>query len=358
MQHNKAHQHQQQQQRQRQQPPHHPHHPPHPRHRHNHAEKHGRSDSSQSPHPPNTRPRRETPQEQVEGGGNQSSKLYHPFKASFNDHFETSLEALRDVCPALEELRALTRPSTPELFTLYDPYYCAGTIVDLWGQLGFARVLHENRDFYEDVEKGTVPGPYDVLVTNPPFSDDHIPRLMRFLLGSGKPWAFVAPDYIAAKDWYVDIIREHFEAAPPTGKGDIHATARRAAPAAVFAPPPFLLASDSTSADATTTTTASKAKVGVEPFYIVPRAVYDFKHPLGVGKEHSHFRSMWYVWMGRHTKEVLRATRVALARAGGGLEAVHGLAALKEGQYVAATAKRANPAQRSRQHQQQQHRKP
>lgn len=295
-----------------------------------------------------------------------ASRLHHPFKANFNDHFETSTEALQDVLPVISELRQLLRPSTPELFTLYDPYYCAGTVVTAWQALGVQRVLHDNRDFYADIAQGTVPAPYDMLVTNPPFSEDHIWRLLDFLVTQPqqpmRPWAFVAPDYIAAKPQYKAWVERYFTrtaAQPSPGPaGAVKGAVRRPPPpipsiASIL--PPFLDGHEEDEQEVGEGHGAASApastSVGPEPFYLVPRTRYDYAHPLGVGHDHSHFKSMWYVWAGRHTSEVLRGVSVALAgraRSGAAVSVVPGYQALVEGEYVAATGRRLNPERRQR----------
>lgn len=297
-----------------------------------------------------------------------AARLHHPFKANFNDHFETSREALQDIYVVVEELRSLTRPSTPDSFTIYDPYFCVGGVVQHWASLGVSNVLHANRDFYADIENGTVPGPFDMIVTNPPFSEDHILRMLRFLTSQTQPWAFVAPDYIATKPWYVQFLQESFSPAPPTGKGDITApcgalkrlsttaTASSSLPSSAGVPslqkfelPPFLRSTPAVEDGGV----SQRAAVGVEPFYIVPQQRYDYQHPLGVGHDHSHFKSIWYVWAGRRTGDVVRAAKVALAkRSGGGGRAapavLHGLQSLQESGLIASTEKRQNPRQRAR----------
>ncbi|EPY37346.1 hypothetical protein AGDE_06588 [Angomonas deanei] len=267
--------------------------------------------------------------------------ISHPFRANFNDHFETSLEALRDVLAAVQEVRQQLRPSTPEKFTLYDPYYCSGTVVASWAQLDMPNVINENVDFYATMANHTIPV-HDMLVTNPPFSDDHIPRLMKFLAdgNDGRPWAFLAPDYVATKPWYIQFVNEHYAKATRVAKGVLRGPAPTAPRS--FALPPYLAAGN----------TAATKVLPVEPFYIIPKQKYDFHHPVeGVGKEHSHFKSMWYVWAGRHTNDVVRASRVELLRrhpTGAAPAVVHGLEALKESNLVASTDKRLNPERRGK----------
>lgn len=314
-------------------------------------------------------------------------RLAFPYRANFNDHFETSSEALRDLLPVIESLRSLVRPSCPESFTIYDPYYCAGAVKEHWAQLGVPCVIHEKRDFYHDIEEGTVPSTFDMLVTNPPYSDDHIQRLMEFLIGSNKPWAFLVPDYVATKEWYRELIGSCFEAnlvayrgqnifsGSGEGAGSVavrrpHTTApqaaalahsRSAAAAAIprmplppSSGPPSISAAAASLLQAVQASSSPVAPqrvvVGVEPFYIVPRVWYDFKHPLGAGHDKSHFKSMWFVWCGRRTNDVLRAvtcTFAARAAEGNQPSVVTGLASLREAQHVRAEGRK-NPRQRAK----------
>lgn len=85
-------------------------------------------------------------------------RLFHPFKAKTNDHFVTSLEALRVELPALMELRSPTRPCVLESFAVYDPYHGNGTVAAQWRALRIHSVL------YEVVGNKVVPGPYGMLV--------------------------------------------------------------------------------------------------------------------------------------------------------------------------------------------------
>lgn len=289
------------------------------------------------------------------------SLMHFPYKANFNDHFETSIEALRDLMPVVEAYRSLVRPNCPDAFTVYDPYYCAGAIRQHWADLGVAKLIHEKRDFYQDVEDRTVPSQYDILITNPPYSEDHIQRLLEFLIGSNKAWAFLVPDYVASKDWYVSIVESCFT--PNTMlylgqnaySGVVHpaqtAKARvqpfvssfplSAPPAASVAVPMIPLPGSA----------PQQTTVGLEPFYVVPRGRYDFKHPLGAGHDSSHFKSMWFVWCGRRTNDVLRAVTAELASRQAQRQdvptVVSGLAGLRK-KNVVRTETRKNPKQRAK----------
>jgi len=310
---------------------------------------------------------------------NDDTKLHFPYKANFNDHFETSIEALEDLMPVLEAYRSLVRPNCPEKFTLYDPYYCAGAIRSHWKELGIEHFIHEKRDFYADISEGTVPIGFDMLVTNPPYSDDHIERLLDFLIGSNKAFAFLVPDYVASKDWYVKLIETCYTPNELTFRGQSAYTsatsgiAPQAAaglksketmikrPAMPPPMPPWLLPPSGPLAPATTSkqdnpnvactptpfTAGATTTVGVEPFYVVPRVRYDFRHPLGVGHDASHFKSMWFVWCGRRTNEVIRAASCEMAKKEQGPKIMAGLAELREAQVIRSEVRK-NPKQRAK----------
>lgn len=84
---------------------------------------------------------------------------------------------------------------TPESLSIYDPYFCAGSIITHLNGLGFTNVHNRNEDFYAAVEANRVPQ-HDVVVTNPPYTSDHVEKLMSFLVSNQKPF-FVL--YVAQK---------------------------------------------------------------------------------------------------------------------------------------------------------------
>ena len=61
--------------------------------------------------------------------------------------------------------------------TFRDPFFCAGTMKTHLASLGFTSVRNENVDAYESFK---TPPDYDVLITNPPFSGNHVEKLMAF----------------------------------------------------------------------------------------------------------------------------------------------------------------------------------
>jgi len=69
------------------------------------------------------------------------------------------------------------------------------------GALGFTKVYNEAEDFYVVAEEGRIPA-HDVVVTNPPYSGDHISRLLNFVRTNGKPCFLLLPDYVCMSKKY------------------------------------------------------------------------------------------------------------------------------------------------------------
>jgi hypothetical protein len=120
------------------------------------------------------------------------------------DHAETPFEAYRDIEPLLFRLAAAAG-KTKATVRIYDPFFCAGSVVAHLGRLGFASVVNENRDFYEALSSRSVPD-FDILVTNPPFSGDHIQRTLSFAARCGKPWAVLIPDFCSRKPTFANAL--------------------------------------------------------------------------------------------------------------------------------------------------------
>ena len=43
---------------------------------------------------------------------------------------------------------------------------------------------------------------HDVLLTNPPYSGDHVQQLLDFCRANGKPFLLLMPNYFCGKDFY------------------------------------------------------------------------------------------------------------------------------------------------------------
>ena len=163
------------------------------------------------------------------GGGSKSNgNGSWNFEVDYNDHFETPLVAYTDILPMLHAL-ALSLGKSPTELIIYDPYYCQGGMVQMLKEMGFPKVrsplysalsisaciprlytrifnnlrhhfhkfcyyfsekliiliqvVNRNRDFYADITMKGIPN-YDILVTNPPYSGEHKPKLLEYLLTS------------------------------------------------------------------------------------------------------------------------------------------------------------------------------
>lgn len=74
-------------------------------------------------------------------------------------------------------------------------------------KLGFEHVINECRDFYADIENNTIPV-HDVLITNPPYSKDHMQRIFRFCThdNGDRPWLILVPSFVFTKNYYPEAI--------------------------------------------------------------------------------------------------------------------------------------------------------
>jgi hypothetical protein len=74
-------------------------------------------------------------------------------------------------------------------------------------ELGFTNVYNKCEDFYAVQARGAGPE-FDVLITNPPYSGDHVERILRFCVASGKPWFLLVPNYVYRKPFYTPCLRQ------------------------------------------------------------------------------------------------------------------------------------------------------
>jgi len=122
---------------------------------------------------------------------------------------------------------------------------------------GFENVRNLKVDCYEEWKNGSFP-PHQIFLTNPPYSGDHIEKLMKFLTASRSqlttPWFLLMPQWVVKKDFYDGAI----------------------------------------------------SKAGIRPFYLVPRKRYVYLPPQDfrssrksdTHKKSSPFISMWFCWGG------------------------------------------------------------
>jgi hypothetical protein len=174
------------------------------------------------------------------------------------DHCETPVEAYADIVVFLDAVAAKLGVTRATL-RVYDPYYCAGGVVERLGSLGFSSVRNELKDCYstwKDVE-------YDVLVTNPPYSGDHMERMCAVLAERKLPFAVLVPNFVVKKPYHKTLIEP------------------------------------------------------LRPFFIVPRQRYVYLPPPGARekkasdthKKTSPFVSMWHCWGKDTCDEVWRKAK-------------------------------------------------
>ena len=129
----------------------------------------------------------------------------HNFETNSLDHCETPLYAYQHIQPLLEMVSKQLNMESSKL-RIYDPYYCDGAVIRHLASLGYDNVINENTDFYQRIQENTIPE-YDVLLTNPPYSDDHIERLLHFVTQQNrKPFCLLMPNWVARKADYKSII--------------------------------------------------------------------------------------------------------------------------------------------------------
>ena len=129
-----------------------------------------------------------------------SRSIQHTFTPDPNDHCETSSIAYRHIAPILQLVAAaLKKP--PKSLRIWDPYYCAGSVQRHLKAIGFPLVHNVNEDFYKVLASRQLPE-HDVVLTNPPYTADHVERFIRFAVENGKPWFLLVPDYFAHRPNY------------------------------------------------------------------------------------------------------------------------------------------------------------
>ena len=174
-----------------------------------------------------------------------------PYATEPDDHCESPVQAYTHVVPLLQAL------GKGYQVKLYDPYYCNGAVIDNLNSLGFSHVYNVKEDCYTVWKERRKLDFFDAVVTNPPYSGDHMERLMKFVTSPRfhqRPWFLLLPNWVHKRDYYV------------------------------------------------------KATRNIRPFYLVPKKRYVYEPPKNfreakksdVHKKSSPFVSMWYIWGGTH----------------------------------------------------------
>jgi len=132
-----------------------------------------------------------------------------PFPTEPDDHCESPKVAYADIAPLLRQVIAAEQQRGQNLeqkLRIYDPYYCDGAVVRNLKELGFDDVYNEKEDCYSVWSNdATLLDSFDVLVTNPPYSLDHIERLLAYVTSKRfgtKPWFMLLPQWVHKKDYY------------------------------------------------------------------------------------------------------------------------------------------------------------
>ena len=195
------------------------------------------------------------PHEDSEDGT--ASDISFPFPTVPDDHCESPLQAYAHIQPLLSLLAKTLGSGGDKNLNIYDPYYCNGAVIENLAALGFPSIYNKKEDCYQVWTSATSYPSFDVLVTNPPYSADHIEKLVNHITSpkmDGRPWLLLMPEWVHKKDYYL-----------------------------------------------------SKTKSRqMQPFYVVPKKRYVYLPPKDyraskksdVHKKSSPFNSMWYIWGG------------------------------------------------------------
>jgi hypothetical protein len=147
-------------------------------------------------------------------------------RTSNGDDRETPTRALTDIAYILQHFRSSllnTNNNThddnnnnktndvpterkKDFLQLYDPYYCQGTIIKRLASVGFPSTINQDVDFYNTISEAKIPL-HDVVLTNPPYSGDHIQRAFSFVTSKKqimmkRPWAMLLPTNVYLRQWY------------------------------------------------------------------------------------------------------------------------------------------------------------
>ena len=148
-------------------------------------------------------------------------KLECPFHVHSDHHCKTSLWAYQHIASFLD-LVASQLGKNRNTLSIFDPYFCAGTIKEHLRSLGFHTVYNECEDFYSLVCEGRVP-PHDVLVTAPPYAKAHMQRLYRFCKTNAKPYILRLPAHGRKRNCFLQsLILLAAETATKDGASDAH----------------------------------------------------------------------------------------------------------------------------------------
>lgn len=138
-----------------------------------------------------------------------SNENRHSFSTNVLDHCETPRAAYEHLGSFLEVVgKMLHKDIQPtKSVRIWDPFYCNGSMKTIFQDMGFHNdnIIHQNVDFYQLIRDQTIPD-HDILVTNPPYSDDHIHRLLEFVVtdetAKARPSCLLLPNWVSRQPDY------------------------------------------------------------------------------------------------------------------------------------------------------------
>lgn len=126
--------------------------------------------------------------------------MEYPYLIEDGDHCESPPAAYNHIAHLLHDLcKKLAKD--PSNLKIYDPYYCEGSVKQNLLALGFSNVYNEKEDFYACVANNQFPD-FDCVVTNPPYSGDHIPKLFDFVKSCSVPVFLLLPNFVCTKPYF------------------------------------------------------------------------------------------------------------------------------------------------------------
>ena len=81
---------------------------------------------------------------------------------------------------------------------IYEPFYCSGLSKQYLNELGYKNVIHNDEDFYNNYDKYK----YDIIVSNPPFSDKK--KIFTKLKEIDKPFIMIVPVSTITKKFFTN----------------------------------------------------------------------------------------------------------------------------------------------------------
>jgi len=137
--------------------------------------------------------------------GDENATSTFPYEVDPDDHCESPLDAYEAIVPLLESFGRRLRKQSKSQLSIYDPYFCDGRVARHLESLGFPEVYNRKEDCYKVWKDPSLYPSYDMFLTNPPYSADHIEKLMQHVTSQqnkNKPWMLLMPNFVHKKDYF------------------------------------------------------------------------------------------------------------------------------------------------------------